>query len=180
MYFPRWLSWTNLGAFFTSLAAWIGLYLSVRHELSQRIILKFSLRLSAVEAGDDEIPTVTFNGSPLVEAIEVPVTNNGLRPVTIRTCRCLYSCVTRAGSTERINTEGRIDKKIGQGEACTGHAKVYSRPSEILVISVTDSTGREWRASRREIAEFCEAASARWIRLKASKQLAHAATSIKI
>lgn len=143
---PTWISWTNTAGFASALAAGIAIYLSVRQAYKDRTILLFSLKRTWVEANNDQDPDGAIDGTPFVYAIAITVTNNGLRPITIKTCRCVYGAVT---------SEAGINQKIGQGDSCTGFVRVH-KSSEIIAISVIDSTGKQWKTRPRTIRDFAK------------------------
>lgn len=144
--FPVWISWTSIAGFISASAAWVALYLSIRQAYKDRTILLFSLKRTWVEANNDQDPDGTIDGTPFVYAIAITVTNNGLRPITIKRCRCIYGSVT---------SEAGINQKIGQGDSCTGFVRV-DKCSKIVAASVIDSTEKEWKAKPRIIREFAK------------------------
>ena len=155
MRFITWLSWTNIGGLASALAAWVALYLSLRQAWRDRTILLFSLKRTWLEVDKDQDPDGDIDGTPFVYAIGVTVTNNGSRPITIRTCRCVYRGVTSEVRTHEIKAEAGVNQKIGQGDSYTGFVRV-DKSSEIIAVSVIDSTEKEWKARRRTIREFAK------------------------
>ena len=155
MRFITWPSWTNIAGLVSALAACVALYLSLRQAWRDRTILLFSLKRTWLEASEDQDPDGQIDGTPFVYVLGVTVTNKGSRPITIRTCRCVYRVVTSEASTREIKAEAGVNQKIGQGDSCAGFVRV-DKSSEIIAVSVVDSTEKEWKASPRRIREFAK------------------------
>jgi hypothetical protein len=152
---PTWLSWSLVfGGIITTVVAWVSFGLTLRREIRDRPKLKFRFDPCLVEAGDDDSGTrLGPDGSSLVDAVSVAVTNLGLRVITIHHCEWAYSCVPSGGEARIIERMALMDNpKIGLGEACSTYLVMPVMPRELKFVKAVDSTGKEWGVSTKELA----------------------------
>ena len=85
----------------------------------------------------------------MTPAIEVTVTNNGMRPISLHRIVCVF----RSGySTEPIRKESSLPlKKLERGDAVDGCVNLHCEPTEIIQILAIDTTAKEWFAGRHEM-----------------------------
>jgi hypothetical protein len=149
--FPEWVTWATIGAAISSIPAWIGLYISVRKHRAERSILKFTLRATNVEADEDEMTRSYFDGTPVVPALWVTVTNMGKQPLTLFEVKCKYAGVGKDGkSFERVSSDC-VNKKLGEADHCFAAPHVSSKATKVISVWAVDSTGRQWKIPRRSI-----------------------------
>ena len=138
---PPWLTWQDSIAFTSFLAAWVGLYLSVRRELRERTVLRFKLNVFEVMLIEDEFNSV----------LEVCVTNAGTRPITVDSCCCIFDLEPPNGR-KRVISEW-VMQKLSMGESYIAQIVLPQNglsPSLKAVFAV-DSTGKRWNAPRSEM-----------------------------
>ena len=85
---PNWVTWTNFWKLLAVLPGWVAFCLTVRKAWFERTLLVFTLRATNVEADEDDQTNRFFDGTGVVRALCIDVTNNGLRPVNKSTYIC--------------------------------------------------------------------------------------------
>jgi hypothetical protein len=147
--FPSWLTWV-LGVP-SGLAAWFGLYLALRREWRERTRPRFNMKPRAYV---DEDHVEHFE-------IRMTITNQGARPITIERCACRYAFTSPKRKVERT-ASCQVSQKIGMGDACHGDLVLAVEPDEVTTVHAVDSTGREWKPSKKEVRAFYRLATLCW------------------
>jgi hypothetical protein len=148
---PDWLNWTNAGKFLLLVPGWIAFALTLRKAWFERTILQFTIRATHVS---DEQPKTALGiriASPIYLALSIGITNNGLRPITVKRVSCTYAYLSEKQEREEFTSHDWLDQKIGQGDHCTGYPKIYSKPIEIVSAALGDSSGKEWLIPQKMI-----------------------------
>jgi hypothetical protein len=131
-----------------------GLLLSLWKHYRDRAILQFVISIGWVEVPEEDADEAG-DGNFFARAIEIKVTNNGSRPITVERCHCVYSFAGKKNGLREGRSQAGIRKKIGQGDACTGYPKLEHKTLvHVLEVSVTDSNDHEWRVPARVIRRF--------------------------
>ena len=137
-----------------AMSGWASFALSLWKHYKDRTILQFVISTTYVDV-QEEYADMAADGRPMARAIEIKVTNNGPRPITIEKCRCVYFQRSEKNDFRRNKSEAWIHEKISQGEACTGHPKLqFKNLVHVLEASVTDSSDREWKVPARALRQF--------------------------
>ena len=151
-----------IGGISSALAAWVGLILGLRREFRERTILRFSLFVTRVEADEEDQSRTFFEGTAVIDAIGITLTNMGSHPVTIKHCGCLFLARTSGGETVTRKIQKWPNAKLGLGDAETIYLKMAAKPVQFLQIVVTDSTDKTWKTPRQLVSKLHESASERW------------------
>jgi len=130
-----------IGALSTIAAAWLGLALSIRNYFDQHPKIKFFFRASEGFYGDQE------HGESLHWVLGVTLTNAGGGTISLNHLTCTYQSAEHPAGREISDLTGRT---LAHGEALNTSLLIPQRPTAIDLVVLTDSTGREWRLTRRE------------------------------
>ena len=142
---PNWVTWSNFGKLLAVVSGGIAFFFTVRKAWFDRTLLGFTLRATNVDADRDELTNRFFDSAPVVRALQVNVTNNGLRSITVQQLECIFTFLNNEHRQQQSKSIASVDKKIGQGDHCLGFLKVHtSPPIEIVSVCAIDSTGKRW------------------------------------
>jgi hypothetical protein len=120
--------------------------LALKKLRQEKTILEFTLAAANVEADEDETTNTYFDGTPVVRALSVTITNTGQKPVTILEVKCRWSVGSKAGEEYQKESREWVNKKLGQGDHCFAYPHLHTRPHAIISAWAIDSTGKEWLA----------------------------------
>jgi hypothetical protein len=143
MRWPNWLTWANSWPLISSIPGWIALYLSLTKHRREKTILEFTVKATHVECEEDEA-SVAFDGSPMVRALWVTITNTGQKPITIFEVKCKWSGVAKDRKPFERETRDWVNKKLGEADHCFGSPHLYQKPTAIVAAWAVDSTGKQW------------------------------------
>lgn len=140
--------WWSRSAIASSLPGWYACYVTLRKQLRSGVILRF--KMDAIYVAEDE------EGEEIHPNVEMIITNDGERPITIEDCICEYDCFRSASSKQqnRLSAKKHVDKKIANGESCRAYLLIYREPVKYQAIYAVDSTGKQWKPSKKEMAAF--------------------------
>ena len=144
MKLPEWMTWRNIWPVLSGVPGWIALGLALSKHQREKTILEFTVRATHVEADEDEPTTVCVDGTPMVRALWITVTNTGQKPVTILEVFCKWSGVTKEGEEYVRDSRDWVNKKLAEGDHCFSSPHVYAKPKAILAAWLVDSTGKQW------------------------------------
>src|SRR5215472_1283253 len=144
MHWPTWLTWANAWPVLSGIPGWIALWLALRKHSREKTILEFTVRATHVEANEDEPTNMSMDGTPMVRALWVTITNTGQKPITIFEVFCKWSGVNRDGKEYERDSRDWVNKKLGEGDHCFSSPHIYTKPKAILAAWAVDSTGKQW------------------------------------
>lgn len=159
---PTWLNWPNFGKLAVLLSGWIAFILTMRKAWFERTLLVFTVQATTVEADHDEQTDIYFDGTPIIRALSISITNNGLRPITIQEVECTFAFLTKTGERHEGRGQAWVNKKLSQGDDCFGMVKLYTKPTEIVAAWAVDSTHKKWPAASAKIAELNARGPEQW------------------
>ncbi|MGC9973597.1 MAG: hypothetical protein ABSE56_23760 [Bryobacteraceae bacterium] len=159
---PDWITWSNLGKLLAVVPGWIAFFFTVRKAWFERTLLEFTLQATNVEVDEDDQTNRFIDGAGMVRALHIDVTNNGLRPITIRRFECVFAFLNKKEERREFKSTAWSDKKIGQGDHCVGFLKVHAPPMEIVSACVIDSTGKRWPVPSRNLKSLNDRGPKQW------------------
>lgn len=165
----NWLTWQNVKnatPYITAIPGCVALYRTIRNERT-----RLTFRIEPSESWQDPYPDQV---GPSRCVVEVTITNEGARPVTIRACCCAFVYETSMGDKSRIG-QAEVDNKLGLGDACTvsvnlpmepynpefmaGQSRIVSLPS---IYALDSTSNKQWKPSKKEMRRFLQAARQIW------------------
>lgn len=143
MKWPDWITWTNVWPVLSGVPGWIALGLALKKHGREKTILEFTVRATHVEAEEDEA-TIAFDGTPMVRALWVTITNTGQKPITIFEVGCKWTGVSKTGQPFEREAKNWVNKKLAEADHCFGSPRLPQKPEAVLAAWATDSTGKRW------------------------------------
>ena len=141
----------------------------MRREFLERVRLKFKFKTTFVEEDDEHADVgVEIDGVPVVDGLLVTITSKG-RGITIEQFRCEYRSFS-CDALRAITAGTHLGEHIGQGKACEGRLKIYSKPITFTSALVVDSTGKSWKCSRRGLTRLNNESVLWWSKKPFQKQ----------
>jgi hypothetical protein len=136
----------------TGIIAWLAFILSVRSFIRERPHIRFVLSATQGEFGSEYEETRTYC------VLVAQITNTGRSTVTLNQLVCEYEN-KESGRTQFVDVT-KITLQQGQAERTS---LVFEKwPSAIRSIAIRDSTGKEWKARRRDLAILRPSAIEHW------------------
>lgn len=136
---PTWMLW--IGAVSTIAVAWAGFALSIRNYLDQHPKIKFLFRASQGIYADQEYR------ESLHWVLDVTLTNSGGGTISLDHLTCKYLWAEKSVGTDSTDLKGRT---LTHGQALNASLAIPQKPTAIDLVILTDSTGQEWKLTRRE------------------------------
>ena len=162
MKWPAWLPWGNIWPVLSGVPGWIALGLALKKHRREKTILEFTVKATHVEADQDETTFISFDGTPMVRALRITITNTGQKPVTIFEAVCKWSGVTKEGKEYERESRDWVDKKLAEGDYCFSSPHIHLEPKSILAAWVVDSTGKQWNVPSELIKALDESGLRAW------------------
>ncbi len=119
MKWPDWLTWANTWPVLSGVPGWIALALALKKYTREKTILEFTVKATHVEAEEDEA-TMAVDGTPMVRALWITITNTGQKPVTIFEVKCKSSGLTTDSKPFERETRDWVNKKLAIQRASSG------------------------------------------------------------
>jgi hypothetical protein len=80
MKWPDWLIWENIWPVLSGIPGWIALWLALHKHSREKTILQFTLRATHVEADEDEQTNIFMDGTGMLRALWITITNTAQKP----------------------------------------------------------------------------------------------------
>lgn len=154
MHLPAWLTWGTALPVLSGLPGWIALALAVKKMRQEKTSLEFMLGATTVVADEGDGSNMFMDGTPIIRALSVTVTNVGQRPVTILDVKCRWSFATTDDEPREAESRAWVNKKLGQGDHLFAYPKFYKRPLSVISVWAKDSTGQEWPVPTAKVDEL--------------------------
>lgn len=154
MKWPDWLTWANTWPVLSGIPGWIALWLALNKHSREKTILQFTLRATHVEADEDELTNISMDGTAMVRALWITITNTGQKPVTIFEVKCTWSHLNKDGKTLKRDSRDWVNKKLVEGDHCFASPHIPGKPQELLAAWALDSTGKQWNVPDGLISEL--------------------------